>query len=246
VKKAQYAVFQESWGRATGALIFAAFLIRQLLPESMGGMYPGLADELIFVRWCLVTFLFALFFHAYLKRTPALSLANRPIEVILPLICAPLPIAMIVLCQLYYQQDNFRELIFEFGLNSLFTPWLEPSNIRVRFGLLVMAIGEVITVAGMWHLRSSFSIFTEARALVRTGLYKYMRHPLYLGEVISVWGYVILLPNTLTVFSATLFTVLQIIRAKEEEKKLSGVHPQYHEYRQSTGFLTPKWGKKKA
>jgi len=236
----KYTALQESWGRIFGLLIFGMFLIRQLLPESLGGMYPGVSDMLIFVRWCLVTFLFVLFFHAYLKRTPALSLANRPIEVLLPLICAPLPIIMIVLNQLYYQQEGLRVFLMDIGLDHLFSLWVENSNARVHWGLVVMAIGEIITVAGMWHLRSSFSIFSEARALVLKGLYRYVRHPLYLGEIISVWGYAVLLPNAITMVSATAFTVLQIIRAKVEEAKLLQAHPHYANYQNTTGFLIPK------
>jgi len=31
---------QEHWGRAFGFLTFGFFLVRQLLPQSFGGMYP--------------------------------------------------------------------------------------------------------------------------------------------------------------------------------------------------------------
>ncbi len=234
-----HSALQESWGRLFGLFTFGFFLLRQLLPESMGGMYPGFSDTLIFTRWCLVTFLFVLFFHAYLKRTPALALANRPIEVLLPLICAPLPIVMIVLCQLYDQHGWAHDVMVDLGLQRLFAPWFETHS-STRWGLLIMAIGEVITIVGMWHLRSSFSIFTEARALVRSGLYRYIRHPLYLGEIISVWGFAVVVPNTLTMVSAGSFSVLQIWRAKLEEAKLLQAHPEYKNLQQATGFLLPK------
>jgi len=231
---------QEHWGRAFGFLTFGFFLVRQLLPQSFGGMYPGFDDLLFFTRWCLVTLLFVLFFHAYIQRTPALSLANRPREILLPLICAPLPIFMIVLCQMYFSHGFLFEWINQLGLQTIFSPWIQQSNDQVRFGLMVMALGELITVLGMFYLRSSFSIFSEARGLVSQGLYRWVRHPLYLGEIISVWGYVFLLPNAITVFSSSLFTILQVFRAKVEEAKLLQVHPEYADIQAKTGFLLPK------
>lgn len=239
----QHRVLQERWGRMFGLLTFGFFLVRQFLPESMGGMYPGFADAVVFTRWFLVTFMFVLFFHAYVKRTPALALANRPVEILLPLICAPLPIIMIVLCQLYYQQGWVFGVIHNLGVQGLFNPWFDISYTSIRWGLMIMAVGEVITIAGMWHLRSSFSIFTEARALVRSGLYRYVRHPLYLGEMVSVWGYAVVVPNTLTLISASTFSLLQIWRAKLEETKLLQAHPEYAKLQQTTGFLLPKLGK---
>jgi len=231
---------QESLGRLVGMGVFGVFLIRQFFPSSMYGMFPGLDDGFIFTRWCLVTFLFLLFFHAYIVRTPALSLANRPIEIILPLICAPLPILIIVLCQLYYQQLFFHDFIATWNMTGLFTLWNLGMTNHLKAGLWIMGIGEAITVGGMWHLGSSFSIFTEARNLVSCGLYRFVRHPLYLGEIISIWGYAAFLPNTLTVLGALVFMVLQIIRAKIEEQKLLLIYPQYALYQQSIGFLIPK------
>jgi len=231
---------QERWGRLTGLLIFGFFLLRQLLPHSLGGMYPGLDDMLFFTRWCLVTLLFVLFFHAYIQRTPALSLANRPREVLLPLICAPLPIIMIVLCQMYFSHGIVFTWVNHLGLQHMFEPWWQQTNDKVRLGLLVMAVGEFITVLGMLYLRSSFSIFSEVRGLVSQGLYRWVRHPLYLGEIISVWGYAFLLPNAITLVSASLFTVLQVLRAKVEEAKLLQVHPEYASIQAKTGFLLPK------
>jgi len=232
---------QEHWGRIFGFLTFGFFLVRQLLPQSLGGMYPGIDDLLFFTRWCLVTLLFVLFFHAYVQRTPALSLANRPREILLPLICAPLPIVMIVLCQIYFSHGILFEWANQLGFENLFTPWAQQSNHQVRTGLIIMALGELITVWGMFYLRSSFSIFTEARSLVSQGLYRWVRHPLYLGEIISVWGYAFILPNTITLFSSSLFTVLQVLRAKVEEAKLLQVHPEYALIQAKTGFLLPKF-----
>ncbi len=232
---------QERIGRIAGLVTFSFFTLRQLLPRSLGGQFPGFEDGLIFTRWLLITGLFALFLHAYIIRKPALALANRPLEILLPLICAPLPLIVIIFCQYYYGNAAFRGFFLTHlpWLGEWFTIWGQ-SKQQLTIGLLIMALGEAITLSGMLWLRGSFSIFTESRALVTTGPYRWLRHPLYSGEILSIWGYVVVVGNGFTSGGAALFTILQIMRARLEEKKLAASHPDYGSYRRQTGFLLPR------
>ena len=228
-------------GRVFGLVTFSLFTLRQLLPRELGGQFPGWGDGLVLTRWLLITGLFALFLHAYLIRKPALELANRPLEALLPLLCAPLPLVVILVCQYYYGEPAFRAFLLDWlpGIGDWFI-LRGQSPAQIRGGLAVMALGEAVTVAGMCWLGGSFSIFTEARPLVRSGPYRWVRHPLYAGEILSLWGYVLVVANPFTVLGAASFTLLQILRARMEEKKLLKNHPEYRRLQQRTGFLLPR------
>ena len=184
-------------------------------------------------RWFLITLLFVLFWSAYWRRRPALALARRPAEILLPLVCSGLPLAQ-------YPPPGAVA-----ALGALLGPdaerlWRPAIDAGPQLGLSLMAFGEAIAVAGMVSLGRSFSIFSEARDLVTAGLYRFVRHPLYLGEMIAVWGYVLAWPAPWSIACALLFTALQSWRARVEERVLLAHHPAYAEYRARTGFLLPR------
>jgi protein-S-isoprenylcysteine O-methyltransferase Ste14 len=215
-------------GRWTGFVVFAVVIAHQLT------FWPGMTDLGVEqARWLLVTFLFVLFWSAYWRRRPAIALASRPVEILLPLVCSGLPLAQ-------FPANLVVETLtglFGTGANLLWRPLFEPSPL---VGLSIMAAGEALTVAGMLSLGRSFSIFSEVRELRTSGLYRYVRHPLYLGEMIAVWGYVLAWPAPWAIACALLFTGLQSWRARVEEGRLLAYHPGYAAYRERAGFLWPR------
>lgn len=222
---------QEPIGRWTGFVVFALVIARQLT------FWPGAgAFGVEHVRWVLVTFLFVLFWSAYWRRRPAIALASRTVEILLPLVCSGLPLAQ------YPPEAVILALHRWVGpeANVLWRPVLE---LDARIGLSIMAAGEAFTVAGMLTLGRSFSIFSEVRELRTTGLYRFVRHPLYLGEMVAVWGYLLAWPAPWSIACALVFTALQSWRARVEEGRLLAHHPAYAEYRRRVGFLWPRmWG----
>jgi len=219
---------QEQIGRWTGFVVFAAMFVRQL------GFWPGLAAQPIeLTRWTLLTLLTLLFWSAYWRRRPAIALASRPIQVLLPLICSGLPLAQYPPTEVV----QWIDLHWPGGSALLFRPWIPALPL---FGLSLMAAGEAFAVVGMLSLGRSFSIFSEVRELVTSGVYRFVRHPLYLGEMVAVWGYVIAWPAPWSIGTALLFTALQSWRARIEEGRLLEHHPAYAAYRQRAGFLWPR------
>jgi protein-S-isoprenylcysteine O-methyltransferase Ste14 len=219
---------QESIGRWTGFGVFAVMVARQLT------FWPGAATPGVdLARWFLITLLFVLFWSAYWRRRPALALASRPVEILLPLVCSGLPLAQ-------YPPSGAMELLTSLLGANASRLWQPLLALDPRIGLTLMAAGETITVAGMLSLGRSFSIFSEVRELATSGLYRWVRHPLYLGEMIAVWGYVLAWSAPWAFACALLFTALQSWRAKVEERRLLQFHPAYAAYRQRTGFLLPR------
>ena len=219
---------QEPVGRWTGFVVFAVMLARQLT------FWPGLAAFGVEqARWLLVTLLFVLFWSAYWRRRPAIALASRPVEILLPLVCSGLPLAQYPPSAVVEALDG----LVGAAANGLWRPLFD---VNAVVGLSIMAAGEALTVAGMLSLGRSFSIFSEVRELRTSGLYRYVRHPLYLGEMIAVWGYVLAWPAPWAVTCALIFTGLQSWRARVEEGRLLLHHPGYAAYRQRAGFLWPR------
>lgn len=110
----------------------------------------------------------------------------------------------------------------------------------------VLALSTVITLVGLsWSIYSlatlgrCFGIFPEVRGLVIRGPYRFVRHPLYLGEMVSAFG--VLLPilawPSLALWLAWLG--FQGWRTIEEERILSATFPDYRAYQARTPRLIP-------
>jgi protein-S-isoprenylcysteine O-methyltransferase Ste14 len=223
---------QEPIGRWTGFVVFAVMVARQLT------FWPGWnAIAIEIARWFLITFLFVLFWSAYWRRRPALALASRPVEILLPLVCSGLPLAQ-------YPPPGVMETLGAWLGEAANGLWRPLSSLDPRIGLALMAVGEAITVGGMLSLGRSFSIFSEVRELRTSGLYRWIRHPLYLGEMVAVWGYVLAWSAPWAIACALVFTALQSWRALVEERRLLAHHPEYDAYRRRTGFLWPCLGRR--
>lgn len=222
---------QESVGRWFGLIVFVGMTLQSVFAmPSLDGPIVGI------VRWALVTGLFMLFAIAYLRRPQASALASRPIEIFLPLFVIALPSfqagAPQVIDNLAGDSEGLRWVV-----TNLFRSI--GSGIGDIASLSGMALGEAFAVYSMLYLGSSFSIFAEARTLVTSGPYRYVRHPLYLGEMIAIWSYTLAYPSRWSIGVTLIFTVLQSWRAKIEERKLLQHYPEYAALREHTGFLWP-------
>lgn len=104
---------------------------------------------------------------------------------------------------------------------------------------LAMVVGLVFTVYAAASLRYCFGLAAEARGLVTTGAYRLVRHPLYLGEFVTVVGLLLplLAPATVAIF--VLFCLLQAVRAILEERVLASTFAEYADYRRRTPALLP-------
>ena len=120
--------------------------------------------------------------------------------------------------------------------------WLEPQPLSLAASLLslVLTIGGMsFSIFALMHLGRSFSLMPEARGLVTDGPYAFIRHPLYLGEAVSLLGLVLqyLSPLALTMFALQL--AFQLQRIENEEQILGSLFPEYEAYRTHTAKLVP-------
>ncbi|MEH2477242.1 protein-S-isoprenylcysteine O-methyltransferase Ste14 [Nitrobacteraceae bacterium AZCC 2146] len=100
-------------------------------------------------------------------------------------------------------------------------------------------IGMIMMLVTIRHLGRSFSLVPQARNVVQTGPYRWIKHPLYLAEEIAVLGVVLRNPTPLTAVLLVLHIGVQICRIYYEEDLLRRNCPEYSGYEASRWRLIP-------
>jgi protein-S-isoprenylcysteine O-methyltransferase Ste14 len=99
--------------------------------------------------------------------------------------------------------------------------------------------GNAFAVVVLTQLRASFSIMAEARQLVTEGVYRMVRHPLYLAEEIAAIGIVMQFLSPWTVAILAVQIGFQLRRMRNEEVILAETFPEYLAYRARTARILP-------
>jgi len=78
--------------------------------------------------------------------------------------------------------------------------------------------------------------------VVRSGIYERIRHPRYLGALLSCWGAVLLTGATRLAYLVALFTALALVVMELEERELlRRLSENYADYRRRVPRLLPRW-----
>jgi protein-S-isoprenylcysteine O-methyltransferase Ste14 len=99
--------------------------------------------------------------------------------------------------------------------------------------------GMIMMLVTLRHLGGSFSLVPQARKVVQTGPYRWIKHPLYLAEEIAVAGVVLKNLTPVTVIVLVLHIGIQICRIYYEEDLLRRSCPEYSTYEASRWRLIP-------
>lgn len=107
-------------------------------------------------------------------------------------------------------------------------------------GSALQALGSFAIVLSLLSLRRSFGIVPAHRGLRTGGLYRYVRHPLYASELLTIAGMALASPSTLNLGCLGLAMILQLGRAVVEERFLDA-DPEYRQYRNQVRYrLIPR------
>jgi protein-S-isoprenylcysteine O-methyltransferase Ste14 len=90
---------------------------------------------------------------------------------------------------------------------------------------VVQSLALIGMIAALVSLGRSFGIAPADRGLVRSGLYHYVRHPLYATELLFNAGYLIANLSWRNLIAFVLFAVIQGVRLSREERIISGYAP---------------------
>ncbi len=180
-----------------------------------------------------------LIFYSLLVRGGAKSRPKGFWENIFPLITVFVPmlgLTLMFIPEVRAQLPGYPETMLRF-LDARIPAFPFVMNMA---GLVIGLFGAVFSIWAIAHLRASFGLRAAVRELVTTGPYRRIRHPLYVGEIIHVFGVVILAATPAALYLFVVAVALQAVRAKIEERKFLASVPAYAAFRRNTGFLWPK------
>jgi len=222
-----------------GGFAKLSYLIRHADMVGPGAIYV-VTNMLTYIFYNLIAILFdALVFYSYLIRHEPVNRARGFWETVYPLATVLIPVTAFTLLAVpviraMLPTYDFRALAMKYELTPAFFISLNVA------ALLIGAAGAALSFVALWSLKKSFSLMTEIRQLVTSGLYRRIRHPLYMSEIIHVFGIAILSGTPVGLWFFAIAVAMQVVRAKIEERKFLQTVPEYAEFQANTGFLWPK------
>lgn len=208
---------------------------RRVEPSGLGGAAVADALERLVVLLLYLGLVARLILHA--------SQTGQAVNLML-LVSEGLAVVFIVLRRPATQiSTDWREWIVALGA-TLAPLLVHPSKggglAPAPVGAILLAMGMVIQVHAKLILGRSFGCVPAHRGLKRAGPYRFVRHPMYAGYLLSHMAFLLMNP---TVGNAAVYAVcyaLQIPRIFTEERLLSR-DPDYREYRQAVPYRLIPW-----
>ena len=107
-------------------------------------------------------------------------------------------------------------------------------------GDVLLLVGIAFTLVSVSTLGRCFGVLPDARGMVTRGPYRFVRHPVYLGELVVTLGFVVPARSWLAATAAlAVLVVAQLVRIRYEETTLQAEFPEYAAYAQRTRRLIP-------
>jgi protein-S-isoprenylcysteine O-methyltransferase Ste14 len=118
----------------------------------------------------------------------------------------------------------------------------QPFVLRLA-GSIIYTAGLVIAISGRTQLGTNWSNIETAHVLnkqsvISEGPYRFIRHPIYVGDLLLLLGLELAL-NSMLVFGVLLLIPLVLRQAVKEEKKLLRALPGYRDYCAQTKRFIP-------
>jgi protein-S-isoprenylcysteine O-methyltransferase Ste14 len=125
---------------------------------------------------------------------------------------------------------------------GFFPGLLHPAGFAL--GLTLVALGYAGTLWAYRAMGDAWRIGINAKektALVSRGPYRWVRHPIYLFQIVMLAGAALLLPTVLSLAILATHYLCVRLKARDEEKYLTTVHGEaYRDYAYRTGGLFPR------
>ena len=122
-------------------------------------------------------------------------------------------------------------------------------NYYTYFGTVILFIGVFLIMAALIKLNKNISALptpvTNAQ-LITTGVFKFIRHPIYTGIFLSGLGYGLFMEDIGKVLLSLILLLFFDMKSNYEEEKLKEKFPGYTLYQNRTGKFTPPFFKSKS
>lgn len=183
--------------RAGAVALFALFFTRRMQQYDQFLLKP---------LWFVETLIYLVLAVAFVQRLDPIERSRGVRDVLIPLVGGLLPFALLLAPP---HPAVWGDALL---LHSVF--WW-------------MTIASVLTVWGMWVMRRAFSITVEAREPVERGPYRWLRHPIYAGEMLTAAAVTAWRFSWINLALLASFVAIQLLRSHWEEQKLARVFPAY-------------------
>ncbi|MDQ3722568.1 MAG: isoprenylcysteine carboxylmethyltransferase family protein [Actinomycetota bacterium] len=177
---------------------------------------PALRTWLLFGDSALKTLVWVAFAVFIYKRKPSRRPARSPVAFIA---CAAAILPAILLAAPGADADIWAVVVGE--------------------GLVIAAVA--FTLASVLALGTCFGVLPEVRGLVTRGPYRFVRHPVYVGEIVAFAGFVVASQRLVNVIPLIVFCAAQMVRLRLEEAALLAEFPdEYGAFAKRTPRLVPR------
>jgi protein-S-isoprenylcysteine O-methyltransferase Ste14 len=121
-----------------------------------------------------------------------------------------------------------------------------PREAMVRdTGVALTWLGILFAIWARYHIGQFWSgrvTLKEDHQLIRTGPYARMRHPIYTGLALAMFGTALVVGEWRGLLGALLVLTAHLLKARKEESWLTERFGEaYEDYRRETGFLLPRF-----
>ena len=123
--------------------------------------------------------------------------------------------------------------------------FLPASDAAGWIGVVLAAAGVGIAIWARWHLGANWSgvvTLKEGHELIRSGPYRTMRHPIYLGILLALLGSAVALGEVRGLLAVTVAWLSFYTKARREESFLTQEFgDRFAEHRRHTGMFLPRF-----
>ena len=187
----------------------------------MSEAFPQIAVAALWLGWLLIWVVAARHVKTTRWREPPMSrMVHR----------APLALAIFLLSTKH-------------GMPPVLTDrFLPPSPALGIVGLALVATGLGFAVWARWYLGTNWSsvvTLKDDHALVRTGPYKYVRHPIYSGLLLAVCGSAAVTGEWRGILALGLTIFAILYKSRVEEARMRETFSEYDAYCRETATLIP-------
>ncbi len=134
------------------------------------------------------------------------------------------------------------QVIIGFIYVSFAGPWSE-NIVILLVGTVLIGTGIALGIRGIYDLRKSFAVHPkphEKAEFIQTGIYSYVRHPMYSGLILVAIGF-LLVRYSQDLLVMFFFAIGYLaIKIYIEERFLNSFFEDYREYSKKTGCIFPK------
>jgi len=109
--------------------------------------------------------------------------------------------------------------------------------------LILFPLGVLIAIVAAIQLKRNLTPLPmpeEHGELIQTGLYAYVRHPIYLGVILMALAWFLHTQAVLTLVEFIAVMIFFEVKSRQEEYWMRQVYPEYAEYQRRTAKLVPR------